>query len=183
MKSNLALVFSLAFFPVLHAQTPDSLAIRQVDSIIQVSLTFTRQGEYGQALETIAIAENIALEKLGRESLAFGSCCHNFGRIAYFMSEYKDAEKWYHEALTIRETVLNKEHPDILPTLNNLALLYRETGNLEETEKLYVRAAAIQEKVFGKDHPGYAESLNNLGILYAAKKQYEQAEKFGNYLG
>ncbi|MDX2135715.1 MAG: hypothetical protein SFV52_13055 [Saprospiraceae bacterium] len=56
MKHPLSLL--LFFLPaLLCAQAVDSMAIRQVDSLLQVSRTLTRQLQYEQALAVNAEAE------------------------------------------------------------------------------------------------------------------------------
>ena len=63
------------------AQSIDSTAMKQVDSLIQVSRALTGKSEFDQALKVNALAEKITLEQLGRESAAYGSCAfHQIGR-------------------------------------------------------------------------------------------------------
>ena len=64
MKTIALFAFLLLPFFAL-AQTPDSTVIKQVDSLIQASRTLTGEGDFDKALEVIAAAEKIALEKLG----------------------------------------------------------------------------------------------------------------------
>ncbi|MBK8556508.1 MAG: hypothetical protein IPL65_12425 [Lewinellaceae bacterium] len=78
--------FPLLFFilpNLVWAQTADSTTIRQVDSLIQISRTLIGQQDFNQALEANAAAEKIALERLGRESAAFGNCCYNHGGVLF----------------------------------------------------------------------------------------------------
>ncbi|WP_421796096.1 CHAT domain-containing protein [Haliscomenobacter sp.] len=162
----------------LGAQTVDSVALRRVDSLIQVSRALTAKRDFDQALDVNAVAEKIALKKLGQQSAAYGSCCFNRGRTLFLKRDYTSAEKWYNEAKAIREKALGREHPDYATSLNNLAILYKNMGQYEKAEPLYLEAKAIREKALGREHPDYAASLNNLGILYENTGQYEKAEPF-----
>ena len=47
----------------LTGQTPDSIAIKQVDSLVKVALDLNDKNDFDKALEVIADAEKIALEK------------------------------------------------------------------------------------------------------------------------
>jgi len=170
------MVLCCLFPALLAAQTPDSTAIKQVDSLVQVSRALTNQGAFDNALEVIAVAEAIALEKLGRESASYGKTCHNHGRVLQSSGNLQDAEKWYLEAIAIREKTLGKQHPDYAWSLNNLGMVYEQLGNYEKAEPLYLEALAIREKVLGKENPDYAQSLNNLGLLYYAQSNFEKAE-------
>jgi tetratricopeptide (TPR) repeat protein len=71
----------------------------------------------------------------------------------------------YERALAIREKVLGPEHPDTATSLNNLAGLLQDQGDLRGARPLFERALAIYEKVLGPVHPDTATSLNNLAIL------------------
>ena len=170
------LSFLFLFPSFLFGQAIDSSAIRQVDSLIQVSREFTAKRDFAQALEVNAEAEQIALEKRGKESAEYGSCCFNYGRVLYFKGDLIDSEYWYLKAMAIREKVLSREHPDYAASLNNLAILYKNLGQYEKAEPLFLETISIRGKAPGKEHPFYAGSLYNLANLYKIFGQYEKAE-------
>ena len=92
------------------------------------------------------------------------------------------ARPLYERALAIREKVLGPEHPDTATSLNNLAFLLQDQGDLAGARPLSERALAIREKVLGPEHPDTATSLNNLasllqdqGDLAGARPLYERA--------
>jgi len=162
---------------VLPAQVADSASVaREVDSLVQVARALTGQGDFDKALEVNAVAEKLALEKLGRESAAYGYACLNRGRVNYFKNDYPEAEKWYLEGIAVQKKALGKEHPDYAASLNGVANLYRTMSNYEKAEPLYIEAKTIREKVLGKEHPDYAASLNNLANLYHDMGNYKKAE-------
>jgi hypothetical protein len=80
---------------IASAQQMDSLAIMQVDSLILVSRELTAKSDFDQALAVNATAEQLALEKLGPESAAYGSCAFNRGRVNFFKHDFPVAEEWY----------------------------------------------------------------------------------------
>ena len=176
MKIRLVIFFTILLTKLL-AQKVDSVASKQVDSLIKVSRALTAKHDLEKALQVNAEAEKIALEKFGRESAQFGRCASNRGKVNYVKSDYPEAEKWYLECKAIREKVLGKEHPDYAAILFYLAILYCDMGNNEKAEQLYLECKAIREKVLGKEHPDYAWSLNNLAILYWTMGDYEKAEQ------
>ncbi len=158
------------------AQTIDSVALKQVDSLIQVSGNLASKKNFEQALEINTIAEKIALEKLGRESAVYGACCFNRGNLFFSMRNAQEAEKYYLDSKAIREKVLGKEHPDYVSSLSSLANLYRIMGDYEKALSLALESTSIIKKIRGNEHPDYAKSLNNLGILYREMGNYEKAE-------
>ena len=160
----------------LSAQTVDSVALRRVDSLIQVSRTLSSKREFDKALEVNAAAEKLALEKLGKESAAYGNCAFNRGRVNALKRDNPEAEKWYLEAIAIREKALGKQHPDYAGALNNLAILYKSMGNYDQAEPLYLEAMETRKKALGKEHPNYAASLYNLALFFQEVGKYEKAE-------
>ena len=66
-------------------------------------------------------------------------------------------------AIAIDEKTLGPEHPD-LATLNNLALLYRDTGRYAEAEPLYERALVILDKSLPPDHPNLVLVRENYAV-------------------
>ena len=61
-------------------------------------------------------------------------------------------------------------------SLNNLAALLGDKGDLAGAEPLYRRALAASEKVQGREHPNTAVMVNNLGGLLRKKSDFSGAE-------
>jgi tetratricopeptide (TPR) repeat protein len=80
-------------------------------------------------------------------------------------------------ALAGKEKALGRDHASILNTVNNLGLLYRDQGNLDEAEQMYIRALAGKEKALGRDHTSTLNTVNNLGLLYRAQGKLDEAEQ------
>src|SRR5215471_6741566 len=87
--------------------------------------------------------------------------CYFLGRAAH-----SQAAVLLRDALAMREKVLGPEHPDTAPSLNNLALLLRDQGDLAGARLLLERALVIREKVLGPEHPDTATSLGNLATVF-----------------
>jgi len=81
------------------------------------------------------------------------------------LADYTQARQLKERALAIREKVLGPDHPDTAKSLNALALLLWNQGDLAGSRPLQERALAIRERVFGPNHPDTAMSLNNLALL------------------
>jgi CHAT domain-containing protein/Tfp pilus assembly protein PilF len=181
-----AIIFSLLLLslPCLQATAQegssppavDSIAIKQIDSLLNISQGLIGHWHFDSAFEIIAEAEGIALDKLGPESAMYGSCLNHRGIINYYKGHYMETEMYWLESMTIREKALGREHPSYATSLNNLASLYSDMGNNEKAEPLYLESMAIWEKALGRDHPNYASSLNNLAILNYSIGNYEKAE-------
>lgn len=152
-------------------------AAREVDSLIQVSRDWTAGREFEKALETIARAEDLALNLLGEETEAYGNVCFQYGNVFYAKGNHPEAEQWYLQSKAIREKVLGKEHPDYAASLHTLGVVYYHMGNNYENAELHhLEAKAIREKTLGKEHVDYAATMNALGNLYYVTGNIELAE-------
>jgi tetratricopeptide (TPR) repeat protein len=78
--------------------------------------------------------------------------------------------------VTIFESSLGEQHPNVAVALNNLAQLLQATNRLGEAEPLMRRALAIDEQSFGATHPNVARHLNNLAQLLKATNRLTEAE-------
>ncbi|CAJ1338425.1 unnamed protein product, partial [Effrenium voratum] len=96
-------------------------------------------------------------------------------------TRYGEAEQLYREAINYREA----QNPEMLTSLNNLAVLLKLEGQLPEAEQLYRQALFGRRRLLGNDHPdtlthpamGGSRSINNLATLLATVGQTEQAEE------
>jgi tetratricopeptide (TPR) repeat protein len=70
------------------------------------------------------------------------------------------------QTIWLRETVLGKEHPDTLTSINNLAQVLSRRGKYEEAEKIYRQALGLKETVLGKEHPSTLTSVIVLPTYY-----------------
>ncbi|MGD1905294.1 MAG: tetratricopeptide repeat protein [Leptolyngbyaceae cyanobacterium] len=79
----------------------------------------------------------------------------------------------YSEAVSVAEEVvalfrqhLEGTHPDLLISINNLAVLYQALGRYDEAEPLLQEALSIRQQQLDPDNPELATSLNNLAAVY-----------------
>ena len=116
-------------------------------------------------------------------------------KVAKLLREYADflqKNKQYHlvgtlyeEALVICRTlaVQNPEtfESDVADTLNNLALLHKNTQRFDQAEKEYTEALEIRRRLAQKNPEAFesdvAMTLNNLAILHADTQRLDLAEK------
>jgi tetratricopeptide (TPR) repeat protein len=96
------------------------------------------------------------------------------GRQALNKAHYAEAEKSFTAALKSAEG-LGEEHPCVVVSLNNLALLYDEQGKYQEAEPLYKRSLSLLEPspVPSSD---VATVLNNQAGLFSKQADYAEAD-------
>jgi tetratricopeptide (TPR) repeat protein len=102
-----------------------------------------------------------------------------FHRLGYLLADEdrQRAVQMYQRALQGHEKAWGLEHTSTLSTVNNLGLLYKDLGRLDEAEKMYQRALQGKEKAWGAEHTSTLYTVNNLGLLYADLGRLDEAEK------
>jgi tetratricopeptide (TPR) repeat protein len=90
-------------------------------------------------------------------------------------AKYAEAIPVAQRALATAERRFGPDNLEVGTALNNLAELYRATGQYAKAEPLYRRDLAIAEKRLGPDHPDVANSLNNLALLYSDQGRHADA--------
>ncbi len=161
-----------------NGQTIDSLASHQIDSLIQVSRSFTDKGNVKNALEVNVAAETLALNRFGKISKEYGECCHNHGRIFQATGkDLKEALTWYQLALKIKEEVHGKINPDYVTSLSSLGLTLAKMGNYSEAEPILLEAKQIIDNSIGIKYKYYTSILDNLAITNMEMRKFEIAEQ------
>ena len=85
------------------------------------------------------------------------------------------AEGHYARALTIRESLLGRDHPLVARVAYGLGALRSQQGRLDEAEAEYGRALRIDERSTA-DSAEMARDLMGLGVVLWQRKRYAQAE-------
>ena len=70
----------------------------------------------------------------------------------------------------------NQDREQLFWTQNELGLIYRQEGLIEDAHRLYQEAWEGRKAELGETHPDTLTSLNNLGILEFSRKAYEAAK-------
>ena len=96
----------------------------------------------------------------------------------YDQRKYQQAIVLADKACNLARKRLEKDHPDLATSLNNLAAIYYSLGRYEKAEPLYREAIEIWRKALGEDNPQFANALSSLATLYFSMGRYSDAESF-----
>lgn len=66
---------------------------------------------------------------------------------------YEEAEPLLQNALSLRQSLLGEDHPDVAISLYNLASLYDNQFRFKEAEKLFKASLLLFQKTLGPEHP------------------------------
>jgi hypothetical protein len=83
--------------------------------------------------------------------------------------DHAGAERLLRQALSLQETTVGAQHPDVARTLNNLAIVCEMNGKLDDAENCYRRAYAIAIARLPLGDPFISTSRKNLEEFCAAR--------------
>jgi hypothetical protein len=81
----------------------------------------------------------------------------------------------HQQPLRLRETVLGKEHPFTLTSMNNLATGLRVQGKYEQAEEMHRQALRLREMVLGRERPNTVTSVYCLAYLPHLQQRLSEA--------
>jgi tetratricopeptide (TPR) repeat protein len=128
----------------------------------------------------LAICETVPLG--GAANTEYADLLARAGGYFHGRAASSAARPLFERVLAIYEKALGPEHPGTAATLNSLALLLQDDGDLAGARPLFERALAIYEEALGPEHPETATSFNYLarllqdqGDLAGARPLFERA--------
>ena len=115
--------------------------------------------------------------RLDEESKETGDLASALEGFLAFAGRYGDfSERLARLSLAIDENILGPEHPSTGTSLNNLGVMLRDLGRLDQSESLLQRALEIIEKIHGTNSIESAPMLSALAQLCFMRGDYERAE-------
>ncbi len=114
----------------------------------------------------------------GKSETADGAeALHLLARAQEALGDRTAALVIYEQALALRERLFGPDGVELVPTLNNLALVYRDTGQPVKARGLFERSIAIRERKLGPDAKELSGPLFNLGVTLRTLGDYDAAAK------
>ena len=138
---------------------------------------FVNKGEYDKAITVAINSAEFAYINFGKESNNYAAVLNNLGYLYEHTDDFKKAETFYLQSVSIRKKILPFNHPDYFVSLQNLANLYIKSRQYSKAEVFSLQIAEQIKKKPGITSPEYAEALNRLALAYDGQKKYDQAEQ------
>jgi tetratricopeptide (TPR) repeat protein len=99
---------------------------------------------------------------------------NNLGGLATEQGDYKEAERYLKEALSVAGQLASGD-PYAARILNNLGVLYYRMNRVTEAKAELMKAVALVERQLGRDHPWLPSILGNLGGTYLVQRKWDDA--------
>ncbi len=136
-----------------------------------------RTGQYELAEPLLHEVLEDRRKLLGEKDPRVADAIEELGLNLFDQGRYEEAEVRLRESLALRQEILGEEpHPAISQNLNNLALIRRVRGDLDEAEALYQQALEMTHRLFGEEHPEIAITLMNLADINTLQGRLQEAE-------
>src|SRR5437867_7401181 len=163
--------------PAIIALVSVALASPAMSEPSEAVRQLLQKGRYAEA----ATAANALLSQVeaasGKDSLEAARVLDIVVESALGMGKTKDTEtrRLAERALSIKETVLGPDHPEVAKSLMNLGILVRKEGDFGEAQRLLERSLEIREKTLGPRDPETAASLDEIADVLQTTGKYERA--------
>ena len=160
----------------LPGTSPDVLA----DSLSHLGELAYWQADYAAAEKSYreAIADESAQPATPQNRATVAKSLHGLGEVLTSQGRDADAEQAFRKALEIQRQVLGPAHADIARTLQDLALVMDDAGDLKAAIPMMREAVNMQRALNGSQpDPGLALAIHNLAELLYEDGNYDAAEE------
>lgn len=106
-----------------------------------------------------------------------GSAWNAMGMLCRLENRFDEAREMFAESVQTVERANGPDHPEMVNSLNNLAVTYSELRRYADAEATFQRALAICEHRFAPDHPGYGKLLGNYASFLRKVNRKNEAKK------
>ncbi|GLE11795.1 hypothetical protein PINS_up024484 [Pythium insidiosum] len=89
-------------------------------------------------------------------------------RDAYSKGSFQDALEVGLQCRDLVKSHFGESHPVYASTITNIALMYKNMGQVEEAIESYEFALRVYKESVGEQHASFATTLHNLGSVYQA---------------
>ena len=145
-----------------------------VETLANLSDCLAEEAKYGEAQSLARRALSLQLKYHPNDRAASASIMNSLGRM--LGPKWPESENLLREALAIRVQLFGFDNPEVVASINNLAVLLRAKGDYRAAEPLLRQALEINRRLLGPEHPVLALSLNNLGNILEVQGKYNEAE-------
>jgi tetratricopeptide (TPR) repeat protein len=115
------------------------------------------------------------LQRLGGHNLLRAWLLNDLGCVLDAQGSREEAVRSYQKALTLKESALGSEHPDVGASEGNLSISFAGLGRWDEALKHARRSLQLLEAGLGSGHPDLAITLSNEGEIYNALGRHREA--------
>jgi serine/threonine-protein kinase len=106
---------------------------------------------------------------------AEASIRHTLGLTYYYLGEPALAIRQHERSRHLRRQTLSPDHPDMLQSMNDLAIAYLKAGRLNDATPLLEETLMLTKAKLGPDDPETLDTANNLAMAYSEAGRFNDA--------
>lgn len=144
--------------------------------VLDVGMHYFLVEDYDQAETYLLEGLQICTDRLGPHPQT-AKALNYLGKLYAAMREMEKAETYFRDALAMRRAVLPANHPDVLQSINNVAIFTRNSGDLEEIEATLRQSLNAAIETMGEDAVDVADTRIALGMVLLDRERPNEAEK------
>ena len=95
----------------------------------------------------------------------FAETLTDMGNLLQSHGEVAAEERYFREALAMKQRLLGDRHPEVANGLEMVASALQDRHQFDEAERLYRQSLEMRRELLGADHPDVAHSVFNLASL------------------
>lgn len=130
--------------------------------------------QYAQAEQHFRQLLELYQSRLGQNHPLTTDAMNNLGVALLRQGNVAAAEPFFDQVLAAQKANASGTTAQAI-TMNNLAVVYREQGRLDEAEAMQRRALQSQQDALGPHHPSIANTLKNLALVLERRGQPDAA--------
>lgn len=142
----------------------------------KLGVIYSQMKELEKALPAFETSLAIKRKRYKQNAAGIAIVVTNLAELYRRKGEWAKAEQLHLEAIADKELELGPEHPTLIASLNDLALVYRDQKKLDEAVPHLKRAMDLART---GNHPGHkvdlATTVHNMAEIHAGKGQKDEA--------
>jgi len=116
-----------------------------------------------------------SLFEVGNEGVALMSL--RLGQFLNSDGKFSAARQFDQTAVAIYTKIFGLDDPRTLMSMNNLAVVYGNLGQIEKAVEMNENLLSTRQTVFGRDHPDTLTTMNNLAETYMSLGRLKEAKE------
>ncbi|MBM3184265.1 MAG: tetratricopeptide repeat protein, partial [Chlamydiae bacterium] len=94
----------------------------------------------------------------------------------FIKGDYQAAQPYHEQALERRIELFGEAHPQTIISMNNLATVLWENGQLAKSKELFTKALTASRKLYPEEHIDDTIAMNNLGWVSWEMGEFQEAK-------
>mgnify|MGYP000332851505 CR=1 FL=1 len=140
--------------------------------------TLERLGQFAESVPYYQRAATAAKELYGKNSFEYAITLASLASIYYETGSYIQAEPLFRQAVKLMEVRGDTLHPYYNVILNNFAIYYTGSDQLDKALPLALRSLTITAAIQGKESTAYGTRLENIANIYIKLGQTQLALEY-----